>query len=373
MIAFASSHAAGDDAEEAVALALAGLGPVPAGANLGFVYATDAFAAELPSIAGRLREATGIVEWVGTVGLGVSGTAAGYFDRPALSILVAALPSGSFRTFSGLERGLDAVRRDHGAWILAKRPGFGVVHADPRNPRTPELVTRLAEDLSCYLVGGLTSSRSRHAQIAGTGAGAAEGGISGVLFAGDIAVACGLSQGCSPIGPARTVTDAEGNVIKTIEGRPAIEALKEDLEAAGRPRAQALHVALSVPGSDTGDYLVRNLLGADPERGWIGIGDEVGRGDRVMFCRRDPKSAEEDLERMLARLKARRNAPPAAGLYFSCVARGPHLFEGDSTEAERIAATLGAFPLTGFFGNGEISSSRLYGYTGVLALFAGSE
>jgi hypothetical protein len=99
MIAFASSHAAGDDAEEAVALALAGLGPVPAGANLGFVYATDAFAAELPSIAGRLREATGIVEWVGTVGLGVSGTAAGYFDRPALSILVAALPSGSFRTF----------------------------------------------------------------------------------------------------------------------------------------------------------------------------------------------------------------------------------------------------------------------------------
>ena len=72
---------------------------------------------------------------------------------------------------------------------------------------------------------------------------------------------------------------------------------------------------------------------------------------------------------MLGRLKARRNAAPAAGLYFSCVARGPHLFDGESTEAEMIAGALGAFPLTGFFGNGEISSSRVYGYTGVLALF----
>jgi small ligand-binding sensory domain FIST len=72
---------------------------------------------------------------------------------------------------------------------------------------------------------------------------------------------------------------------------------------------------------------------------------------------------------MLARLKVRRNATPSAGLYFSCVARGPNLFAEDGTEMEMIAETLGSFPLTGFFGNGEISSSRLYGYTGVLALF----
>ncbi|MBM3545890.1 MAG: histidine kinase [Alphaproteobacteria bacterium] len=369
MSAFVSSHAADDDADEAVTLTLAGLPPLPQGANIGFVYATDSFAAELPSLVGRLREATGVKEWVGTVGLGVSATSAGYFDRPALSVMVGALPENSFRVFSGLERGMEDFRRKHGAWIAEKQPAFGIVHADPRNPKTPELVTQLADELPCYLVGGLTSSRSRHAQVAGAGAGAAEGGISGVLFAGDVAVACGLSQGCSPIGPSRGVTDAEANIIKTIEGKPAVDALKADLESAGQVLAQALHVALSVPGSDTGDFLVRNLLGVDPEKGWIGIGDHVSAGDRVMFCRRDPKSAGEDLERMLKRLKARRNAVPAAGLYYSCVARGPYLFEGESTEAEMIADMLGAFPLTGFFGNGEISSSRLYGYTGVLALF----
>lgn len=368
MSAFVSSHAADDDADEAVALTLAGLSPLPPGSNLGFVYATDTFAAELPSLVAKLREATGVSEWVGTVGLGVSATSAGYFDRAALSVMVAALPEGSFRVFSGLERGIETFRRAHGGWVAEKQQNFGVVHADPRNPKTPEMVTRLAEELPCYLVGGLTSSRSRHAQVAGSGAGAAEGGISGVLFAQDVAVACGLSQGCSPIGPSRVVTDAEANVIKTIEGRPAVEILRADLETSGQ-RAQSLHVALAVPGSDTGDYLVRNLTGVDPERGWVGIGDQVNAGDRVTFCRRDPKSAGEDLERMLARLKARRNAVPAAGLYFSCVARGPHLFEGESTEAEMIAGSLGAFPLAGFFGNGEISASRLYGYTGVLALF----
>ncbi len=368
MTAFVSSHAAGDDADEAVALALAGLSPLPAGANLGFVYATDSFAAELPSLVGRLREATGVKEWVGTVGLGVSATAAGYFDRPALSVMIGALPEGSFRIVSGLEHGLERFRRDHGDWVSEKQPSFGIVHADPRNPKTPETIARLAEELPCYLVGGLTASRSRHAQVAGTGAGAAEGGISGVLFASDIAVACGLSQACSPIGPSRLVTDAEGNIIKTIEGEPAVDVLKADLASSGE-KAQALHAALAVPGSDTGDYLVRNLIGVDPDRGWVGIGDEVTAGDRVTFCRRDPRTAAEDLERMLGRLKARRNATPAAGLYYSCVARGPHLFEGESTEAEMIAASLGDFPLTGFFGNGEISASRLYGYTGVLALF----
>jgi small ligand-binding sensory domain FIST len=369
MSAFAAAHAASDDAEEALALALARLGTLPAGTNLGFVYATDAFAAEMPSIALKLRSATGIAEWVGTVGLGVSGTKAGYFDRAALSLMVAALPEGSFRTFSGLERGIAPFRQAHGDWISQKRPRFGVVHGDPRSDNVAELVAALAEEGGCYLVGGLTASRTRHAQIAGTRPGDAEGGISGVLFAEGVAVSCGLSQGCSPIGPARLVTEAEGNVIKVIEGMAALDVLKGDLAASGRMKTQALHVALSVPGSDTGDYLVRNLLGVDPDKGWVGIGDHVRRGDRVMFCRRDPRSAAEDLERMLARLKARRNATPAAGLYFSCVARGPNLFAEEGTETEMIAEILGDFPLTGFFGNGEISSSRVYGYTGVLALF----
>ena len=57
------------------------------------------------------------------------------------------------------------------------------------------------------------------------------------------------------------------------------------------------------------------------------------------------------------------------GLYFTCLARGPNQFGDDSEELKLIAEELGSFPLAGFFGNGEISHDRLYGYTGVLTVF----
>ena len=57
------------------------------------------------------------------------------------------------------------------------------------------------------------------------------------------------------------------------------------------------------------------------------------------------------------------------GLYFSCVARGVNQFGPHSVELGIIREVLGDFPLAGFFANGEISNDRLYGHTGVLALF----
>ena len=130
-----------------------------------------------------------------------------------------------------------------------------------------------------------------------------------------------------------------------------------------------IHAAFLVEGSDTGDYMVRNLLGIDPVRGWLAIGNEVQAGDRVMFVRRDPKSAEEDLVATLKNLKNRLPGPPRGGVYFSCVARGPNMFGDEGKELSLIREHLGDLPLVGFYGNGEISNNRLYGYTGVLALF----
>jgi len=104
-------------------------------------------------------------------------------------------------------------------------------------------------------------------------------------------------------------------------------------------------------------------------RGWLAIGEEVKAGDRVMFVRRDPKSAEEDLSSMIGNLKKRLPSSPRGGVYFSCVARGPNMFGEEGREMALIRDQMGDFPLVGFYGNGEISSNRLYGYTGVLALF----
>jgi small ligand-binding sensory domain FIST len=126
---------------------------------------------------------------------------------------------------------------------------------------------------------------------------------------------------------------------------------------------------LPVPGSDTGDYLVRNLMAIDPGRGWVVLGAEIGAGDRILFCRRDPESARRDMIRMTRQLAGRLNRPAKAGIYVSCVARGASLFGEPGVEAALIRESLGDFPLIGFFANGEISRDRLYGHTGVLTLF----
>ncbi len=226
-----------------------------------------------------------------------------------------------------------------------------------------------------FLVGGLVSHRCAAPLVAG-GAGAdalGKAGISGLLLGPEVAVATALTQGCVPIGPVRRVDEARDNVVMAIDGRPALSVFYDDIgpDLARDPRALGgvIFAGLPVPGSDTGDYLVRNLLAIDPRQGWIVLGAEVAPGEPIVFCRRDPDSARADLVRMLKQLSGRLAGPPKAGIYVSCIARGTALFGEPGVETGLIRETLGDFPLIGFFANGEISRDRLYGHTGVLTLF----
>jgi len=193
------------------------------------------------------------------------------------------------------------------------------------------------------------------------------------MLAPGVGAVTGLSQGCTPIGPSHVITDGRANVLVELDRRPSLDVFVEDigrdlaleLERAGR----MVHVALSVPGSDRGDYLVRNLTGIDPDRGLIAIGDTIDTGQALTFCMRNRDTATADIRRMASDMAARLGGPPSAGLYFSCVARGPNLFGPKSREMTLIADALGDFPVAGFYANGEIFNHRLYGYTGVLVLF----
>ncbi|MGQ0676490.1 MAG: FIST signal transduction protein [Rhodospirillales bacterium] len=364
-----AAHAAADDWRGALAQCLDRLGTPEPRHRLGFVYAADRFADDLGPIAAALRAATGVRDWVGTVGIGVCATGQEYFDQPALALMVASADPEEYRLLPKLERDTRPMKNAHRRWIERERPRLALVHADPRAEAMPQVIAGLAEEVG-FVVGGLTCSRAGFPQLAGE---VSEGGVSGVLFAGGVAVATGLSQGCAPIGPVRRVTECAGNIVAEIDGRPALDAMKQDIgEAAARdlPRSAGnIHAALPVKGSDTGDYLVRNLMGIDPKRGLIAIGAEMAQGDPILFVRRDRAAAEQDLGRMLRQLKTRARGAPKGGIYVSCVARGPNLFGQGSRELGKIRAELGDFPLVGFFANGEISHARLYGYTGVLTLF----
>jgi small ligand-binding sensory domain FIST len=341
------------------------LGPLAAEATLGFVYVTDALAADLPEIVAFLKRTTSVAEWFGSVGIGIVADGEECFDRPGMAVLAAALPRDAFKLVGGPDA--SAPVRD---WARRANPAQCVVHADPRTPELVETVETLARDLSVFLVGGLASSRGAMDQVAGK---VVQETVSGVMLAPEIGVVAGLSQGCSPIGPLRRITAGKQNVIFEIDDRPALEVFKEDIGEILARRLERvggyIHVAFPVAGSDTGDYVVRNLICIDPQRGWIAIGDEATVGASLMFVRRDRDAAERDLVRMLTSLKRRLPGPPRAGRYVSCEARGPSIFGTESAEVGIVRRELGEFPLVGMFCNGEICNDRLYGYTGVLALF----
>lgn len=184
-----------------------------------------------------------------------------------------------------------------------------------------------------------------------------------------------LSQGCSPIGPVREVTVAEDQNVKEIDGRPAVQVFKEDIgDVLARDLSRCagyIFAALCVGESDLRDYTVRTIIATDQQSGVLALATTVRAGDKIMFCRRDPRTAVEDMRRMLDQLKARLGGkPPRGGIYVSCAARGPNQFTAPERETQLIAACLGHFPLAGFFANGEFKRDRVYAYTGVLTLFA---
>jgi small ligand-binding sensory domain FIST len=371
---FASATATGEPAGLA-ARCIAGLAPVDQ-ANFGVLYVTEPAASALPAMLRDLSAHTGVKSWVGGVGLGVCSAESEIFEEPAAVVITAALPDGGFRVFGATkDPGADLPRR-HAAWIEKSGPALALVHADPRCPDLTRAAVDVASASGAFLVGGLVSHRCESPLVAAgpseTGLGSE--GVSGVMLAPEIAVATSLTQGCMPIGPTHRIDEARDNIVMVIDGRPALSVFLEDI---GPDLAQDLRrlggvvfVGLPVAGSDTGDYLVRNLMAIDPGRGWIVVGAEIAAGDHILFCRRDPESARRDMVRMVRQLAGRLDGPPKAGVYVSCVARGANLFGEPGVETRLIRETLGDFPLIGFFANGEISRDRLYGHTGVLTVFA---
>ena len=368
--AFSVAHASGGDWQELTEACLLSLGKEAKNCNLGFVYVSDSLDEDLHLILKRLKAATRVHDWVGTIGYGVCVSGAEFFDRPAMAIMVGAIPQDSFcilPTIGPDDRDLPKEVLD---WARTHNPVLGVIHADPRISGLEKIFARIEGQTHCFLVGGMTASRGAHDQIAGE---VTNGGVSGVLFGGGLGAVTGITQGCSPIGPIHNVTRGRDNIVLALDGRPAMEVFKEDIgELLARDLNKIngyVHAAVPIKGSDTGDYLVRNLLGLYPEKGWLSIAERVGVGDQVMFVRRDGAAADTDLKRMVEDLKMRSGKAPRAAFYFSCIARGPNLFGPGSVELGTIEKILGEdVPLIGFFANGEISNNRLYGYTGVLSL-----
>ena len=192
-----------------------------------------------------------------------------------------------------------------------------------------------------------------------------------------------MSQGATPIGPELTITAAEGHVILELAGKPALEKLREtietlppeDLELVQGGLLMGIVVDSNKPDYVQGDFLVRGLVGADPDTGQVAVAAEVRPGQVVRLHARDADSADRDLREALGmRMHALGGRPPAGALLFSCNGRGRGLFGRSDHDAEAVAEELAGAPAAGFFAAGEIGpvggETFLHGFTATVAVFA---
>jgi small ligand-binding sensory domain FIST len=254
--------------------------------------------------------------------------------------------------------------------------------ADPYTFPTDAVLEAVAQQApGVPVLGGIASARGAADTAALLlGDEVREGGAVGVCLRGIELLPC-VSQGAAPVGPEVTITAAERNVIHELAGRPALE-MVERIIAQLPPRERALVaggllIGVVVEGGkpeyEQGDFLVRGVVGADPESGQLAVGTLVREGQVIRLHARDARSADEDLRRAL-RLRRDALAEGVAGaLIFSCNGRGSAMFGPCNHDARAVEEELCGAPAAGFFAAGEIGPvggrSFLHGFTATIAVF----
>jgi small ligand-binding sensory domain FIST len=319
--------------------------------------------------------------FVGVTAGAVAGVGREVEEAPALSVFAARFGGGLANAFT-----LEAVESPDGLTIVGwpdALPDRGtlLLVADPFTFPVTDFL-RLCNDQvpGLTVVGGLASAAGGLGgnRLVCNGDVRTNGAVA-VLLDDEVGVRTVVSQGCRPIGQPFTITKAERNLVIELAGQSAISRLQEVAAAVpDEERAllrNGLHVGLVVDEHkidfERGDFLVRNLVGADERTGGIAIGEFVEVGQTMQFLVRDARAADEDLKVMLRDVRGDADG----ALLFTCNGRGTHLFGTPDHDTGVIEERLGPVPLAGAFCAGEIGpvggKNFLHGFTASLAVFGG--
>lgn len=189
-----------------------------------------------------------------------------------------------------------------------------------------------------------------------------------------------VSQGCRPVGEPMIVTRVDGPVLLELAGQPAIDQLlavgrgldDEDRAVFESGPQVGIVVDEGQPAFSTGDFLIRGIVGADPDRRGVAIGDRVAVGTTVQFHLRDAVSADEELRRLLSQADQEVPAGRDRGaLVFTCNGRGSTFFGRPDHDAELVSDLVGS-AVAGMACAGEIGPigdrSHLHGFTASVLL-----
>jgi len=352
--------------------------------DLALVFASGTHLAAPEAVLEAVGEALDPGALAGCAAGGVIGAGREVEQGTAVAVWAAQLGGGTAATFHAV---VEEVEEGTGALSgMADLEGAAaaILLADPATFPTDAVLRFLSESAPAVpLFGGLTSARvAGGATALFIGDEVRDEGAVGVRLDGVEVLPC-VSQGAAPIGPELTITASEGHVILELAGKPALEKLREtiealppeDLELVQGGLLMGIVVDVNKPEYVQGDFLVRGLVGADPDTGQVAVAAEVHPGQVVRLHARDAESADRDLREALGvRMRALGGRTPAGALVFSCNGRGRGLFGDDGHDAGAVSDELAGAPAAGFFAAGEIGpvggETFLHGFTATVAVFA---
>jgi hypothetical protein len=199
-----------------------------------------------------------------------------------------------------------------------------------------------------------------------------------LLFSGkfnhSFSTACGWKQ----LGKPGTVTLAEGNVLKEVDGEPAINFYKKYLGEQSDPSGE---FPIAILDENEGIDYLRATLGDVDNNGAITFFAAVPENAKIQITAPDRDGILDGCKQSIMRTKE--NYPsgcePEAAIVFSCSARKLLLGTRTNEEYKLIRSLIGKnIPLIGFYGYGEIGpcilsdgNNRFHNETFV-SLFLGS-
>ncbi len=353
-------------------------------ADLAFVFVSSAYGQPIRAAMEGLSDLLEVPTLIAATAEGVLAEGEEHESGPAVAVWLARLPGAMIEPlaleysktpdggmFVGWPQALERDWPDDATLLLI---------ADPFSFPVDAVIRRLEEDHpGVPIVGGMASGGIvPGSNTLVVNSRTYDSGAVGVVIGGG-RIRPVVSQGCRPIGRPMVITKAEENLIVELGGRPALDRLREvygQLTPEDRELVRSsLHVGRAASEYkehfQRGDFLVRNVVGADPDLGVLAIGDAVRVGQTVQFHVRDAQTAHEDLQELLAAHAG--GGTPSGALVFTCNGRGTRLFAAPHHDARCLRDCLGPIPAAGFFAQGEIGPigrrNCLHGFTASIAVF----
>ena len=285
-------------------------------ADLTIVFVSPHYQKEYPNIPALIRREMEPGILFGCSGGGIIGGGSEVENNPAFSITVAHLPGVDIKTIYSDTTTLpdqDTGPRIWREWIgvdVESDPQF-IFLADPFSFRGEDFLAGVDFAYpNSRKVGGLASgAQSLGGNVLYLEDKIYDKGLIGLALSGNVQLDTIVAQGCRPIGQPMKITACDQNLLSGLDNQPPMEILQELHSTLGESDQKLMQTSLFLgiemdpfkedPGQ--GDFLIRNLMGADRGNGAISIGAYLREGQLVQFHLRDKVMSAEDLDVMLMR------------------------------------------------------------------------